>query len=47
VCAFKDVRSNKIVGYAIDNRMKASLALRALDNALVQRGYPKGVASTG
>ena len=43
VCAFKDVCSNRIVGYAIDKRMKASLAVRALENALMQRGYPKGV----
>lgn len=43
LCAFKDVCSNRIVGYAIDKRMKASLAVRALQNAVVQRGYPEGV----
>lgn len=43
VCALKDVCSNRIVGYAIDRRMKASLAVRALENALMQRGYPEGV----
>ncbi|UOQ56388.1 IS3 family transposase [Leucobacter allii] len=43
MCAFKDVCSNRIVGYAIDKRMKASLAVRALENALLQRGYPEGV----
>lgn len=43
MCAFKDVCSNKIVGYAIDTRMKASLAVRALENALMQRGYPEAV----
>ena len=43
LCAFKDVCSNRIVGYSIDSRMKASLAVRALDNALMQRGYPRGV----
>ncbi|UOR03322.1 IS3 family transposase [Leucobacter allii] len=43
LCAFKDVCSNRIVGYAIDKRMKAQLAVRALENALVQRGYPTGV----
>jgi transposase InsO family protein len=42
LCAIKDVCSNKIVGYAIDKRMKASLAVRALENAVMQRGYPKG-----
>ena len=41
--AFKDVCSNRIVGYVIDNRMKASLAVRALENALTQRGYTQGV----
>jgi len=43
LCAFKDVCSNRIVGYAIDKRMKASLAVRALENAVTQRGYPAGV----
>ena len=43
LCAIKDVCSNRIVGYAIDKRMKASLAVRALENAVMQRGYPKGV----
>jgi transposase InsO family protein len=43
LCAIKDVCSNRIVGYAIDKRMKASLAVRALENALMQRGYPEGV----
>ncbi|MBL3698310.1 IS3 family transposase [Leucobacter luti] len=43
LCAIKDVCSNRIVGYAIDKRMKASLAVRALGNALQQRGYPAGV----
>ena len=42
LCAFKDVCSNQIVGYAIDRRMKASLPVRALENALMQRGYPEG-----
>ena len=37
------VCSNKIVGYAIDSRMKASLAVRALENALMQRGWPEGM----
>ena len=43
LCAFKDVCSNKIVGCAIDSRMKASLAVRALENALMQRGWVEGV----
>lgn len=43
LCAIKDVCSNRIVGYAIDKRMKASLAVRALQNAVIQRGYPEDV----
>lgn len=43
MCAIKDVCSNRIVGYAIDKRMKASLAVRALENAVMQRGYPESV----
>jgi transposase InsO family protein len=43
LCAIKDVWSNRIVGYAIDDRMKESLAVRALENAVLQRGYPEGV----
>ena len=31
-CAIKDVWSNRIVGYSIDSRMKASLTVSALDN---------------
>ena len=37
LCAIKDVYSNKIVGYSIDSRMKASLAVAATRNAIGQR----------
>ena len=37
VCAFKDVFSNRIVGYSIDSRMKSSLAVAALNNAVARR----------
>jgi len=37
LCAIKDVYSNKIVGYSIDSRMKASLAVAAARNAISQR----------
>jgi putative transposase len=37
LCAIKDVYSNKIVGYSIDSRMRASLAVAALRNAVDQR----------
>jgi transposase InsO family protein len=40
-CAVKDVYSNRIVGYALDDRMKASLAVRALRNAIRMRS-PQG-----
>lgn len=43
LCAIKDVWSNRIVGYSIDDRMKASLAVRALENAVIQRGNPVNV----
>ncbi|GAA2748210.1 hypothetical protein GCM10009868_40380 [Terrabacter aerolatus] len=37
LCAVKDVNSNRIVGYSIDSRMKSSLAVAALDNAVARR----------
>jgi transposase InsO family protein len=40
-CAVKDVFSNRIVGYSIDERMKASLAVSALRNAIALRN-PQG-----
>ena len=42
LCAVKDVFSNKIVGYSIDSRMKSSLAVRALENAVAMRGEVAG-----
>ncbi|MDF9717029.1 DDE-type integrase/transposase/recombinase [Nocardioides sp. ChNu-99] len=38
LCAFKDVYSNRIVGYSIDSRMKSRLAVAALNNAVARRG---------
>jgi putative transposase len=38
LCAIKDVWSNRIVGYSIDSRMKARLAVQAIDNAAARRG---------
>jgi putative transposase len=38
LCAIKDVCSNRIVGYSIDDRMKATLAVAALRNATALRG---------
>jgi putative transposase len=37
LCAVKDVRSNRIVGYSMDSRMTASLAVSALRNAIALR----------
>ncbi|WP_431310274.1 IS3 family transposase [Luteimicrobium album] len=37
LCAIKDVYSNRIVGYSISDRMKSSLAVRALENAVARR----------
>ena len=42
LCAVKDVFSNKIVGYSIDSRMKSSLAVNALNNAVAMRGDVAG-----
>ncbi len=38
LCAIKDACSNRIVGYSIDTRMTADLAVQALQNALTLRG---------
>ena len=43
LCAIKDVWANKIVGYSIDSRMKARLAVNALEMAVAHRGSPTGV----
>jgi len=37
LCAIKDCFSNKIVGYSIDSRMKARLAVAAVNNAVARR----------
>jgi len=42
LCAIKDVYSKRIVGYSIDSRMKARLAVTALDNAVIGRGDVAG-----
>ena len=42
-CAIKDVYSNRIVGYSIDERMKASPAVAAIRNAICLRS-PAGTA---
>ena len=36
-CAIKDVFSNRIVGYALDERMTAALAVSALRSAIARR----------
>ena len=42
LCAVKDAFSGRIVGYSIDSRMKASLAVRAVRNAVRVRGNVNG-----
>lgn len=42
MCAVKDGWFNRIVGYSIGPRMQASLAVRALENAVTQRDHPVG-----
>ena len=39
LCAIKDACSRRIVGYSIDSRMTAQLAVNALRNALALRGH--------
>ena len=41
-CAIKDLFSNRIVGYALDERMTAQLAVTALRTAVARR-WPSGV----
>jgi putative transposase len=38
MCAIKDVFSNRIVGWAIDERMKARLVVAAIEMAVARRG---------
>ena len=42
VCAIKDVFSNRIVGWAIDSRMKARLVVAAIEMAVARRGDVAG-----
>lgn len=42
LCAIKDLYSNRIVGYSIDGRMQASLAVTALESAVARRGDVAG-----
>lgn len=44
LCAVKDVYSNRIVGYAVDSRMKSRLAVAALNDAVASRGRVSRVA---
>ncbi len=42
MCAVKDVYSNRIVGYALDSRMKSRLVVAALETAVARRGDVAG-----
>ena len=42
LCAVKDAFSNRIVGYSISDRMKSSLAVAAVENAVAMRGEVAG-----
>ena len=42
LCAVKDVFSRRIVGYSISDRMKARIAVDALNNAVARRGDVTG-----
>lgn len=43
LCALKDVFEGRIVGYSIDSRMKASLAVAALQDAITRRQPAPGL----
>ena len=45
LCAIKDVFSGRIVGYSISDRMKARLAVNALNNAASPRAVTSPAAS--
>jgi putative transposase len=42
LCAIKDLFSNRIVGWAIDTRMKARLVVAAIEMAVARRGEVAG-----
>ncbi|WP_433861792.1 IS3 family transposase [Streptomyces sp. L7] len=42
LCAVKDVCSNRLVGYSISDRMRSSLAVQAIENAVARRGEVVG-----
>jgi transposase InsO family protein len=42
LCAIKDAWSNRIVGYSIEDRMKARIVVQALDSAVARRGEVAG-----
>jgi putative transposase len=42
LCAIKDLWSNRIIGYSIDDRMKARLVVAAVNNAVARRGDVAG-----
>ena len=42
LCAINDLFSNRIVGWAIDERMKARLVVAAIDMAVARRGEVAG-----
>lgn len=42
LCAIKDVFSRRIVGYSMDSRMKARLAVNALESAIARRREAAG-----
>ncbi|MCV7210630.1 IS3 family transposase [Mycolicibacterium canariasense] len=46
LCAIKDVYSNRIVGYSIDARMKSTLAVTALENAVALRSPAATIVHT-
>lgn len=46
LCSFKDLWSNRLVGYSINSQMTADLAVQALDNAVTQRDCDQTIVHT-
>lgn len=47
LCAIKDAFSGRILGYSIDSRRKARLAVNALDSAVSRHGDAAGFKKSG
>ena len=42
LAVIRDLHSRRVIGWAVSNRMKRDLAIRALNMAIAFRSQPKG-----